>query len=1141
MISGVRLRTYVRVATYGLCVAAGVGSPARAQSPAAQPPTTQPIPLREAQPQTATHSAAARFSYDLEVAEPATYIVRVEQRGLDLRVAVTTPGGVTESYNSPTFRDGAELVVLESGPGRYRVEVFSEESTNAAGGHLAALTRLPPGVDARERDALRLMSAGGAANFAGGEQGWERAVASYERAAALWHELGRTREEADALFAVAAVEYWQRFAWTRSAELAARVAATYGELGEAALRANALHLQGAAVVEQALESKQAAEGAAITPESQQLFAEALTLLEQARAIHEGLGDVHDLAAVVNNFGYTYYNKGELDRARGYFERAATLFDSVGDWGDEVQPLGNIAALDADAGRLTTAIATFERILTLLPPGKLPGRRSAALNNLGATYLWRGDTEQALQTLASALALQRETGSVQDEGRSLRRIGEAYHTLGELELASQYLQQALPIAERTNDGRNQEATLRNLGNVAFLEHDYSGALAFHRRALEISASTYDRAHLQLLVAKDLVALGHAAEAKAAAAEAEKIARSMGSDVLLAGALNAVGRAQVLAGDPAAALATLASAAATFERLGLRTEHAEALHGLSLAARAAGRIDAALDYGEKALRELEAMRLRVADPELRAFFVSTRRDYFETQIELLMARAGTPGAPATADEHARTALQVSERGRARMISDLLQEAAIDLRDDSGGSLQAKERALYDELADRRRQRDILLERAGAGERVAADLERIVAQLAALENDLNLVEIELRRGNPKYAKLTAPATLTAAEIQAALGPDTVLLQYALGTNASWVWAVTGDRIVTAELADRATIEAAAQRALARLKTHTPDAGTSAAPPPELAELAALVIAPVAAHLDRPRVVLALDGALQFVPFAVLPVRGPDGSSVPLLAEHEVVEIPSMSALALSAHEPAPATRKTLAVFADPVLDASDPRFGSVRPTALVAAAQTEGVAARSSVGVDLGRLLSTGYEGEAIAALVPDERRLLARGFAANRDAVLHSDLREFRYIHFATHGLVDSRYPGLSALVLSQFDERGRPQDGFLRLNDIYNLKLGADLVVLSACDTALGREVRGEGLIGLTQGFMSAGARALVASLWQVPDRATAELMQQFYRYMLDEKLKPAAALRKAQLWSASQRRWSDPYFWGGFVLVGDWR
>jgi len=1123
----------IRIATC-LCVAAAAAAPVQAQS--TPPPAARPI--LEGRPQGATHSAAARFRYDVEIVEPGDYVLRVEQRGLDLKISVTGPGGATESYNSPTFRDGAEVVVLES-PGRYHADVFSEESTNATGGHLASLTRLPPSVDTREREAWRLMSAGAAANFSGGAEGWERAVGSYERAAALWRELGRTREEADALFAVATLEYWQRSAWARSAELAARVAATYGELGEAALRANALHLQGAAVVEQALESKQAAEGTAITAQSEKLFAAALGLLEQARAIHESLGNVHDLALVVNNFGYTYYNKGELERARAYFERAAALLDSVGDWGDEVKPLGNIGALDADAGRLTTAIATFERILGLLPPGRLLRYRSFALDNLGATYLLRGDVEQALQTFATALDLQRERDDQQSQGRSLRRIGEAYYMLGELELASQYLQQALPIAESTNDGRVKEATLRNLGNVEFLQRDYDAALVFHRRALESAASKYDRAHLLLLIAKDQVALGRAPDAAAAAAEADEFARTTGSPALLAGAANAAGRARLLAGQPLAAIPKLENAAAAFDRLGLRAERAEALHGLTLAAHAAGRTDAALAYGEQALRELELMRLRVANPELRAFFVSARRDYFETQIELLMERA-VQSRGMEADEWTRAALQVSERGRARMIADLLQEATIDLRDESSGPLLARERSLYEQLAERREQRDILLEHAAAGRSVDKDLEPIVADLASLENELNLVEIDLRRGNPKYGALTTAVPLTAREIQTALDKDTVLLQYSLGSNASWVWVVTNDGLVAAKLADRTTIEAAAQRALERLRIHTPDASAARAST-ELDALAALVIAPVATLLDRPRIVLALDGALQFVPFATLPVRGAAGTAVALLAEHDVVDVPSLSALALAARPRLPAPRRTLAVFADPVLEPDDVRFGPVRPVSVAAGAQAPGVVARSSGGADLGRLPSTGYEADAIAALVPDGARLVASGFAANRDTVLHSDLSDFRYIHFATHGLVDSRYPGLSALVLSRYDERGRPRDGSLRLNDIYNLKLGADLVVLSACDTALGREVRGEGLIGLTQGFISAGARSLVASLWAVPDRATAEFMRQFYRYMLDDGLKPAAALRKAQLWSSAQRRWADPYFWGGFVLVGDWR
>jgi CHAT domain-containing protein len=123
-------------------------------------------------------------------------------------------------------------------------------------------------------------------------------------------------------------------------------------------------------------------------------------------------------------------------------------------------------------------------------------------------------------------------------------------------------------------------------------------------------------------------------------------------------------------------------------------------------------------------------------------------------------------------------------------------------------------------------------------------------------------------------------------------------------------------------------------------------------------------------------------------------------------------------------------------------------------------------------------------------------------------------------------------------LSQFDATGSPRNGFLQAHDVYSLRLNADLVVLSGCETALGREIRGEGLIGLVQGFLYAGARNLLVSLWQVPDRATAELMTRFYGHVLNDGLSPAAALRKAQVSLAAERRWNDPYFWGAFIVLG---
>jgi len=1089
---------------------------AHAQSPA--------TPLRVDETLRVQHGAGDRYSYGLELEDDGPFLLRVEQLGLDLIVSVERPSGLVESYNSPLVRDGSEWVVID-GAGRYRVEIRSDEHTGARGGHAVSLARFPPAVDARELEAWRSHAAGAAANFAGGEAAWMRSAEAYDEAVRLWDALGRAPERADALFGAASVRYWQLYDWARAAEDAAAAAELYGTLGEAALAANARHLQGASLVEQALEASQSATDAGISQESAALFGEALRLFEQARAVHERLGNVYDLGLVVNNFGYTYYNMGELRRARGYFSDAAALLGSVDEWTAESNSLQNIAALDTDAGELLSAVAAFERLLTLLPESQASAR-ATILDNLGATQLLLGETDRALETFASALDLERQLDAASGVGRSLRRIGETYYTLGELELAKQFLEQALPIAHDTNDGRSQEAALRNLGNVAYLEREYEAALDYHRRALGVAASVFDRAHLELLVAKDLLALGRAADSRAAAERAARVADDAGSAVLRAGAFNASGRALLLSGDTAGAYAALERAAAIYADLGLRAEHAEALHGLSLAARAGDRFDAAVAYGEEALQELERLRQRVADPELRAFFAAARQDYYDAQIDLLMSAEADAAEPAL-----RAALEVSERSRARMTADLLHEASINLRSGASPELLERERALYAQLAERRNQRDMLLESGADG----AAVEQVVAELAALENSLNLLENELRRGDPRLAQVTAPRPLSAREMQSRLDDGTLLLQYSLGPSASYVFAVTRESIAAARLADRATIERAARAALERLHSHAP--GTAEAAQRDLAELAALVLEPIASRLTKPRIALALDGALQYVPFAALPAGGRTAPA--LLQAHEIVVVPSLSAVAAAARAGQPRATKTLAVFADPVFEATDPRLEGAPAQSLVAASDDRVV--RGSTRSSLGRLLSTRYEAESITALVPEDRRFLARDFAANREAVLSSELADFRYIHFATHGLIDARYPGLSALVLSQFDARGNPQDGFLRLADIYNMKLNAELVVLSACDTALGREIRGEGLIGLTQGFMAAGARNLVASLWQVPDRATAELMTRFYGFMLNDGMRPAEALRAAQLASAAQLRFRHPYFWGGFVLVGDWR
>jgi CHAT domain-containing protein len=255
-----------------------------------------------------------------------------------------------------------------------------------------------------------------------------------------------------------------------------------------------------------------------------------------------------------------------------------------------------------------------------------------------------------------------------------------------------------------------------------------------------------------------------------------------------------------------------------------------------------------------------------------------------------------------------------------------------------------------------------------------------------------------------------------------------------------------------------------------------------------------------------------------------------------HEVVALASASTLPLLRRKVARSAAKgTIAIVADPVFSADDPRV------AAAGRAPGPGSPAADMTREALTRLPFSRIEASAVASQAPSASVLQAIDFDATVDLATSGRLNDYRIVHLATHGVIDTARPELSALALSLVDRDGRPRDGFLRLNTIYNLRLAADLVVLSACQTALGREVAGEGLVGLTRGFMHAGARQVIASLWQVNDAATADLMRLFYRGLLQERLSAPAALRRAQRELAANPRWSAPYYWAGFVLQGDWQ
>ena len=399
---------------------------------------------------------------------------------------------------------------------------------------------------------------------------------------------------------------------------------------------------------------------------------------------------------------------------------------------------------------------------------------------------------------------------------------------------------------------------------------------------------------------------------------------------------------------------------------------------------------------------------------------------------------------------------------------------------------------------------------------------------------------------AAITQFQPLTASEIQnQILDENTLLLQFVLSEKRSFLLAATPNEITTYELPPRAEIERVARQLYEaftvrnhldahqnaeELRTRISQADSNA---DGLARaLSQMLFSAVANKLTKKRLIVLTSGALQFIPFAALPV--PLQSTPPgtlLIDNHELIVLPSMTALHAIRQDVKTRTppAKAVIVLADPVFDTSDGRLA-------------EAVNDPGASHPAFPRLISSRWEGEQILALVPPGEGKLVTDFAANRTFALTPEVGRFRFVHFATHAVIDFEHPGSSGIVLSAVDQKGKPQTGFLGMDDIFKLKIPVDLVVLSGCRTALGKDYAGEGLVGLTRAFMYAGASRVAVSLWQVGDKPTSELMVRFYKFMLGpEKLAPAAALRAAQLELRRDRRWRSPYFWAPFILQGDWR
>ncbi len=983
-------------------------------------------------------------AYEIPVASGQFFHVELEQNHVDLMVRILSAEGAVLGAveNAADRAEPLSLSVVVTRGGIHRVEIGlrSRKSTSGSYRLVVGPLRAASADDDKRIAAERYRAEADHLLGRGSADSSKGALQLYEKALAVFREIGDRREEAATLARMSDALAWQ------------------GDLRPALERA-----------------------------------------EQALTLWRTEGDRYGEAAALDQVGCTHSDLGHQKLGLEYLEQALALRRADGNFLGQAETLNNIAVARSSLGQLPEAIALFTEALELARAAG--GRSSEAiyLKNRAANRVALGETDRALADFRSALAFFRATGNRREEGVTQYEIGNVLLTKGEVPAALRQYGLALAVLREVGDKFFEAFTLNQMGLAHLATHRPRRALPDFQLALELFRACQDRRG-------EAMVLGN------------------------------IGRAHLDMGETAEGLKRLRQALPLVQATEARFLEAIALEDLARGERAQGDLGAARARVEEALRITESLRESIPAVGMRASFTAVTRDRYDLLIDILMDLHVKQPAEGWDAE----ALHVSERARARSLIELLAEAHINLREGVDEELLAKEHSLEAQLENRRREEQRRLADPPSPEPSDSSRGALDALLAEYED----VQGRLRAASPRYAALARPQSLSLKEIrEQVLDRETLLLEFELGEKRSFVWAATRDTLTSHELPRRAVIEAAARRLY---QAWSVGSGIDEAETARRARaLSRMLLGPVADQLGDKRLAIVAEGALQYVPFAALPSPRGGSTAVPLIATHEVVSLPSATTLAVLRQEApgrsAPGWR--VAVLADPVFDRRDPRILGGSASRGSAPDVVDDALTRSMQETGLRRLERLGAsrrEAQAISALAGPENCYVALDFQASRAAAMGAEVSSARVVHFASHGLLNSRHPELSGVVLSLVDEHGHPKDGFLQARDIYKLRLSADLVVLSACQTALGKDVRGEGLMGLSRGFMYAGAPRVIASLWQVPDRATSELMAHFYEGVLVRNLRPAAALRAAQIAIRREKRWTSPYYWAAFTLQGDW-
>ena len=834
-------------------------------------------------------------------------------------------------------------------------------------------------------------------------------------------------------------------------------------------------------------------------------ATALRTAQDALALWKNLNDQDGIARSYYKIGTYYLAQNLVNEAGENFAQALALYRALNNTARQAAALISLSFVEFRRADWETCIGLLSQAYPMVDEQAEPMQMGRIASTLGASFIENGSPEMAVLQYQKALELYQKVQDPIAVSYAFVGLGRSYLLSGDLTQATSSLEQALELVKK--DKLGPAPVLELLGRVHIERGEHAAALRDLDSALKIYTETGNSKE----AARVRVWLGRAYESK---------------------------------GLPDQAKVYYGEALKTFISKQDRVNQSSTYYALGKLEMKLRDYDAASAHLRQSIDVTEGMRRGSTSADLMAAFSASVQERYEAYVECLMKQ----------DEKHPTrgfavkAFETSELGRARTLSEMLLAMQSNLAPGVDPKLAAQQKSLQQMLQQKETDRLTLLARAVGPEK----LKTVEDEIASLEGEYQKVNETIRSRFPAYDEISRPTAWDLRRIEETVlaDDDAVLLEYILGAENSYAWTVSRNEFKSYKLGPQKNVNAAVRRVY-ELLSNSPQSGNEGELEKAIAALSKLVVAPVAGALNRNRIIVVADGPLNYIPFQLL--LDASTNNEPLIAKYEIVNVPSASILGQLRHEKQQRRRgtKMLAAFGDPVFASNYAQFKDANAGEILATIshltpkwqhawrdiELEGDKFNPN---DIQPLLFSKRELTNLTEIA-GPGSMVARGFEASRETLESLDLSQYSILHFATHGLLDTKRPEHSGFFLSMIDATGRPQDGFITMQDVYRLRAPVDLVVLSACRTGLGKDVRGEGLIGLTRGFMYAGASSVVASLWRVDDEATAELMKNFYTNMLVKGMRPAEALRSAQNALRQNPQWQSPHFWAGFILQGEFK